>query len=79
MIWHWKNLSTFDFVGITEHYDASIKLCNQLFNWELKGNIFANKAEDVKQDEEVTKELIDYLNEQNKADIELYDRAVHFI
>lgn len=71
-----ENLSCLAFFGITEHYQASIKLCNKVLNWNLKGDVFANSAEKGQQDIQVNNELITYLKEQNKADIELYERAL---
>jgi hypothetical protein len=71
-----NNLKTFCFFGITEYYKASIELCNKLLNWNCKGDIFANQAQNKNQDKEVTAELLSYLKEQNKEDILLYNSAL---
>lgn len=31
-----QNIEDLDFVGITEYFDESVRLCNAIFNWELE-------------------------------------------
>ena len=71
-----KVISKFDFIGITELYKPSIELCNKTFNWDLKGDIFANKAEDTTQDEEVSDDLIEFIENNNQVDLLLYEYAL---
>lgn len=71
-----KNLSQFDFFGITEYYKPSIELCNKTLGWKLQGAIFANKAKNSGQQEETNPELLAFIREHNIADMELYENAV---
>lgn len=70
-----QTLQNIEFIGITEYYKESINLCNKTFNWQLSGNLFTNKGGES-QDTQIEQELLDYLNEHNKLDIQLYKLAV---
>lgn len=67
-----EKLESFDFIGISEEYERSIKLCNYSFNWSLPVNVKLNQsAENI----EVSKHLVDFLLENNKLDMAIYNKA----
>lgn len=72
-----KNLDKyFSIVGLTEFFDISTFLMKEKFSWD---NIDYNKKVNVTKNrptkEELSKEVIDIIEEKNKLDIQLYDHA----
>lgn len=68
------NLSKLEFVGISEHFEQSIKLCNRTFNWHLKPvkprNV-GSYTPSMFSDEQISR-----IKEITKTDRRLYDRAI---
>jgi len=64
-----------DFVGITEQYERSIRLCNAIFGWNLKATVSKNKFEgNTKSKYAEFEHLIE--PERLKADRRVYNVAV---
>ena len=70
-----KSLDSAKFIGVTERYQESVWLSNQMFGWKLKGDLYDNRAKNV-YGADVSQDLIDYMTELNQLDIELYDYAI---
>lgn len=68
-----RNLKKFDFIGLTEDFDRSVKVAEKLFSWELgevkkKNTVGSKKGKKV-----ISTELRAKLDEVNKYDKEFYD------
>ena len=72
-----RNLSAFDFVGISEAFERSVRLlCTQL-GWRLPAEIpHANRSSASVRFSGIDSQTMDILLERNGLDLELYDCAV---
>lgn len=68
-----KNLDACAFVGFTEHFEASVKVLEQKFDWNL-GRIH-KKNKTSKRREPISDDLYEKLIALNQLDIELYNYA----
>lgn len=68
------NLQQFDFVGLTEEYERSIRLCNKVFGWQLRSDIRKNSATmSTAQDRAAVEQVVD--NDLLVKEFEVYELA----
>jgi hypothetical protein len=65
-----RNLKGCEFVGLSEHFDESVRLCEATFGWELGDAVIENVSPE---NEEMSADMRARLVELNQLDIELYD------
>lgn len=63
------NLADCDFVGMTEHFEASVLLANKMFGFDLNPN---KKVNVTKKKSTASPELIELIKKQNRMDTKLY-------
>ncbi|MDP8219087.1 MAG: hypothetical protein P9M03_10215 [Candidatus Theseobacter exili] len=68
-----KNLKKCDFVGLSEEFAKSIKLCEKIFGWEFKRILNDNISKD---DVEIEDRLIEDIKKEVALDLEFYSFAV---
>lgn len=65
-----ENIERLDYFGIVEDLDLSYRAMNRKFHWALVNNAWLNRSEG---DElEMTSELVEQIQSENRLDVELY-------
>lgn len=67
------NLDKCDFVGITEHFEASVLLANKMFGLELNPN---RKENVTKKKHDIVPDLFQRIKKLNRMDTKLYNLAM---
>lgn len=73
-----KSLRDFDFVGITEHYDHSVRLFNRLFCADLQVGDSENANPRSASEYDVSNDIVQRIVSRNQVDVELYREAMSF-
>ncbi len=68
-----ENLNNIQFVGITEHFNASIQLLEKLYGWKLGKSLQLNTSGKKYQ---VSNALLEKIKRDNALEFELYEAAV---
>lgn len=63
-------------VGLTEHYDESLRRLNEHFGWKIPGRLANVGRADLSHAYTPNKAVRDLIERNNPLDIQLYDRAV---
>jgi hypothetical protein len=71
-----KKLDDFDFVGVTEKMEQSVKNFNKIFNARLTLPTSENTNPSQKHDYNISEEIRNEIIEANAADMNLYSRAI---
>ncbi len=69
-----NDLSNFDFIGIVEHFDISVKRLSDFLGYEIP--LTLPKRNVTKKKLDINERGIQYFNSQNKKDIQLYNEAL---
>lgn len=69
-----NDLSNFDFIGIVEHFDISVKRLSDFLGYEIP--LTLPKRNVTKKKLDISEEDIQYFNSQNEKDIQLYNEAL---
>jgi hypothetical protein len=70
-----ENLQNHFVVGLTEEFDASLRLMSQRFGWNVKSYIKKNVTRQKPRNDTLDAETLGLLREANALDIELYQFA----
>lgn len=70
-----RNMNSCQFVGITENFDESIDILENLFNWKFPERMRTN-VNHTKKTAQVPDALMEKIIEANKLDVKLYNEAL---
>src|SRR5271169_1688135 len=69
-----RNLAAFDFIGLSEEFEASARLLTQELGWRISAEMpRENSSGSERVFEQIDPETMDFLVERNRLDLELYE------
>jgi hypothetical protein len=75
------DLNNFDFVGLTEYYDLSMKKIQKIVGFDMSAKFVKNKTTQINKTKpsdkvKLTKKQIKYFKDKNKQDYELFNEVL---